>query len=174
MDRRAALADLHSVSDLCLSPAPVSSRCVLRLFPPSVLQVRNSTAANVNTVISTANYTTAYPSRPEPALNNLQYPLNWGNMWGGSSGHYRELAVRGSRPRYDQWAQLTGNPTWAYEKSGDTRETRRGGSAHREQRQQRQRQRSLMLLLVPAFFFFCFCHLSASCLHCATLRRSSA
>jgi len=71
--------------------------------------------AGINLVTRAANYTTSIPSRPEPNLNNITYPLNWGDMWGGSSAHYRELCVRPSPFLFDQrWARV-GGQRWTYQ-----------------------------------------------------------
>jgi choline dehydrogenase len=56
-----------------------------------------------------------YTTDPQPALGGRQLFWPRGKMLGGSSSFNAMIYIRGAAADYDEWATLTGDPSWSYE-----------------------------------------------------------
>ena len=56
-----------------------------------------------------------YKTEPEPGLNGRAILYARGRVLGGSSSINAMLYLRGQARDYDEWAQLTGDPGWAWQ-----------------------------------------------------------
>jgi choline dehydrogenase len=55
-----------------------------------------------------------YTTEPQPGLGGRRLFWPRGKLLGGSSSINAMIYVRGARDDYDEWAQLTGDPSWSY------------------------------------------------------------
>jgi choline dehydrogenase len=60
------------------------------------------------------HYPVQYGSFPNNVLDGAFKIYTEGRMWGGSSGHNYLLAVRGTPDIYNQWAVITNENRWQY------------------------------------------------------------
>ena len=58
-----------------------------------------------------------YQTEPDPGLNGRQLRYPRGKTLGGCSSINGMIYMRGQARDYDQWAQLTGEPEWGWERS---------------------------------------------------------
>jgi choline dehydrogenase-like flavoprotein len=56
-----------------------------------------------------------YTTEPQPALGGRRLFWPRGKLLGGSSSINAMIYVRGGSCDYDEWAELTGDPSWSYE-----------------------------------------------------------
>ena len=56
-----------------------------------------------------------YTTEPQPALGGRRLFWPRGKMLGGSSSMNAMIYMRGAAADYDEWAELTGDPTWSYD-----------------------------------------------------------
>ncbi|MGY1815039.1 GMC family oxidoreductase [Blastococcus sp. SYSU D00820] len=56
-----------------------------------------------------------YTTEPQPGLGGRRLFWPRGKLLGGSSSINAMIYVRGAAADYDEWAQLTGDPSWSYE-----------------------------------------------------------
>jgi choline dehydrogenase len=56
-----------------------------------------------------------YTTEPQPALGGRRLFWPRGKLLGGSSSMNAMIYVRGAAADYDEWARLTGDPSWSYE-----------------------------------------------------------
>jgi choline dehydrogenase len=56
-----------------------------------------------------------YTTEPQPGLDGRRLFWPRGKLLGGSSSINAMIYVRGAAADYDEWAKLTGDPTWSYE-----------------------------------------------------------
>jgi choline dehydrogenase len=56
-----------------------------------------------------------YTTEPQPGLGGRELFWPRGKLLGGSSSINAMIYIRGARADYDEWAKLTGDPTWSYE-----------------------------------------------------------
>ena len=56
-----------------------------------------------------------YTTEPQPGLGGRKLFWPRGKLLGGSSSINAMIYIRGAAADYDEWAQLTGDPSWSYE-----------------------------------------------------------
>ena len=56
-----------------------------------------------------------YTTEPQPGLDGRKLFWPRGKLLGGSSSINAMIYIRGAAADYDEWAQLTGDPSWSYE-----------------------------------------------------------
>ena len=56
-----------------------------------------------------------YTTEPQPGLGGRRLFWPRGKLIGGSSSINAMIYIRGARADYDEWARLTGDPSWSYE-----------------------------------------------------------
>ncbi len=56
-----------------------------------------------------------YTTEPQPGLDGRRLFWPRGKLLGGSSSINAMIYIRGAAADYDEWAKLTGDPTWSYE-----------------------------------------------------------
>src|SRR6185312_13598686 len=56
-----------------------------------------------------------YTTEPQPGLGGRELFWPRGKMLGGSSSFNAMIYIRGAAADYDEWAELTGDPSWSYE-----------------------------------------------------------
>ncbi|NYJ04023.1 GMC family oxidoreductase [Petropleomorpha daqingensis] len=56
-----------------------------------------------------------YTTEPQPGLGGRRLFWPRGKMLGGSSSFNAMIYIRGAAADYDEWAKLTGDPSWSYE-----------------------------------------------------------
>jgi choline dehydrogenase len=56
-----------------------------------------------------------YTTEPQPGLGGRRLFWPRGKLLGGSSSINAMIYIRGARADYDEWAELTGDPSWSYE-----------------------------------------------------------
>ncbi|SFE55751.1 GMC family oxidoreductase [Blastococcus tunisiensis] len=56
-----------------------------------------------------------YTTEPQPGLDGRRLFWPRGKLLGGSSSINAMIYMRGGRCDYDEWAELTGDPSWSYE-----------------------------------------------------------
>ena len=56
-----------------------------------------------------------YTTEPQPGLGGRRLFWPRGKLLGGSSSINAMIYIRGAAADYDEWAQLTGDPSWSYE-----------------------------------------------------------
>ncbi|MGY1609719.1 GMC family oxidoreductase [Geodermatophilus sp. SYSU D00700] len=57
-----------------------------------------------------------YTTEPQPGLGGRRLFWPRGKLLGGSSSMNAMIYVRGAAADYDEWARLTGDPSWSYER----------------------------------------------------------
>lgn len=56
-----------------------------------------------------------YTTEPQPGLDGRKLFWPRGKLLGGSSSINAMIYIRGARADYDEWAELTGDPSWSYD-----------------------------------------------------------